>query len=402
MSQDTTGMAAAFATFVQQVQTQAASAGEYNEERLTAPTRKLLETAMHLLNINNLTIVDKTAVKTGFSAGAEVGVPDLSLYDQAGRLLLCVELKAPGKGSNPTKFTGGHDKRQWDRYKQLPNLIYTDGNSWSLWHSGKPSAHRITVCGDITTHRPTICVDSNDATRLFQQAFNWLPTPIDSSKQLALECAKYCRMLRQEVVDLPPGLLTSMSRDWRDYLFPDLEDAQFVDAYAQTVTFALLTAGSLGIELHINLDGNKYDRLNLLLHHIASELEQRRGLLGKALSLLTVDSEIRNRLSTYLEILLTVVGSVDWPKIRAADAGNSTGWLHFYEDFLAVYDPELRKLSGSYYTPAGIVEWMTRFTDTLLDSWLEVGDGYANSRVTVVDPATGTGTFPAWGFGPNR
>ena len=393
MSQVVTKIEKAFNAFVQEVRMQAESAGEYNEERLTAPTRDLLNTIKRLLGINNLTIVDKTTVKSGLSEGSAVGVPDLSLYDQAGRLVLCVELKAPGKGANPTQFTSNHDKSQWKRYRALPNLIYTDGNSWSLWHDGEPSTHQITVCDDITAHNPTLSVDSDEATHLFQQAFNWLPAPIRTTKQLALECAKYCKMLRHEAEHLPSGLLSSISRSWKKLLFPDLEDAQFIDAYAQTVTFALLTAGGLGIKLDIDIDDSEYDRLDLSLRHIATNLEQRRGLLGKALSLLTGDAKIRNQLSTYLEILLTIVRSVDWSKIRTSDNSSSTGWLHFYEDFLEAYDPELRKMSGSYYTPTGIVEWMTKFTDALLDSCLGMDSGYANGRVKVVDPATGTGTF---------
>ena len=37
-----------------------------------------------------------------------------------------IELKAPGHGVNPNRFRG-HDRRQWNNFKNLPNLIYTDG-----------------------------------------------------------------------------------------------------------------------------------------------------------------------------------------------------------------------------------------------------------------------------------
>ena len=224
-----------------------------------------------------------------------------------------------------------------------------------------------------------------------RQALTWQPARITSPQRLASECAKYCRMLRDAVSALPDDLLEHISADWRNLLFPDLSEAQFVDAYAQTVTFGLLTAGSLGIELSLDLDPAKCDRLNLLLYHISSELEKRRGLLGKSLNLLTVSAQIRNSLHAHLEVLLAVVGAVDWSNIRSAEA--NTDWLHFYEDFLALYDPALRKQSGSYYTPAGIVEWMTTFTDNLLESFLGADGGYSDEHVTVVDPALGTGTF---------
>ena len=48
-----------------------------------------------------------------------------------------IEVKAPGKGADPRQFDDTHDKEQWNKLKSLPNLIYTDGNSFSLWRDGK-------------------------------------------------------------------------------------------------------------------------------------------------------------------------------------------------------------------------------------------------------------------------
>lgn len=48
-----------------------------------------------------------------------------------------IEVKAPGKGADPRKFNDPHDKEQWDKLKSLPNLIYTDGNAFSLWRDGR-------------------------------------------------------------------------------------------------------------------------------------------------------------------------------------------------------------------------------------------------------------------------
>ena len=44
-----------------------------------------------------------------------------------------IELKAPGKGFDPRKFSDPHDKAQWLKFKALPNVLYTDGNGFSLW-----------------------------------------------------------------------------------------------------------------------------------------------------------------------------------------------------------------------------------------------------------------------------
>ena len=43
-----------------------------------------------------------------------------------------VEVKAPGKGADPRRFKDDHDRAQWDKLKSLPNILYTDGNGFSL------------------------------------------------------------------------------------------------------------------------------------------------------------------------------------------------------------------------------------------------------------------------------
>ena len=89
-----------------------------------------------------------------------------------------------------------------------------------------------------------------------------------------------------------------------------------------------------------------------------------------------------------VESLLSLLAATD--PVLLNDAGD---WLYFYEDFLAQYDPELRKESGSYYTPAELVKFMVRLTDEVLVTRLGQPSGFADEAVTVIDPAVGTGTF---------
>ncbi|GAB3356830.1 hypothetical protein [Modestobacter lapidis] len=42
-----------------------------------------------------------------------------------------IEVKKPGASVDPDSFTG-HNKRQWERQRDLPNLIYTNGTEWRL------------------------------------------------------------------------------------------------------------------------------------------------------------------------------------------------------------------------------------------------------------------------------
>jgi N-6 DNA Methylase len=97
-------------------------------------------------------------------------------------------------------------------------------------------------------------------------------------------------------------------------------------------------------------------------------------------------------LKTSLGTLTRVLEAVDWTKISKGDVD---AWLYFYEDFLEDYDNELRKRTGSYYTPPEVVNSMVRLVDEALrrTDLFDQPIGLASSDVTVADPAVGTGTF---------
>jgi len=75
--------------------------------------------------------------------------------------------------------------------------------------------------------------------------------------------------------------------------------------------------------------------------------------------------------------------------------------VHFYEDFLKEYDPELRKKMGAFYTPVPVVRFIVRTVDYLLEKDFGLASGLADTsklandihRVQILDPAVGTGTF---------
>ena len=68
-------------------------------------------------------------------------------------------------------------------------------------------------------------------------------------------------------------------------------------------------------------------------------------------------------------------------------------WLYFYEDFLAAYDPKLRRDAGAYYTPVEVVRAQVRLVDDVLVSRLRRPLGFADPGVVTLDPAAGTGTY---------
>ena len=62
-----------------------------------------------------------------------------------------VEIKAPGNGADPRKFTIPHDKEQGEKLRSLPNVLFTDGNAFSLWQEGELIGSVLTLEGDIQT-----------------------------------------------------------------------------------------------------------------------------------------------------------------------------------------------------------------------------------------------------------
>jgi hypothetical protein len=298
-----------------------------------------------------------------------------------GALVGFIEVKAPGKGADPRRFGDPHDRAQWDKLRQLPNLIYTDGNAFSLWRDGALQGAIVPLEGDVETSGAKLSAPPT-LVPLFADYFNWRPEPARSARQLADISARLCRLLRDEVSEqlaLGNLALNNLKVDWRALLFPEATDAEFADGYAQAVTFGLLVARARGISLDSGIE------------HAAQELRKANSLIGTALLLLT-DRENREALRTSIDTLTRVLDAVDWDTVSR---GDPDAWLYFYEDFLAVYDNALRKRTGSYYTPPEVVSAMTRLVDEALQSPERFSRplGLASADVTLADPAVGTGTF---------
>ncbi len=263
----------------------------------------------------------------------------------------------------------------------MPNLIYTDGNAFSLWRDGELIGKVIRLEGNVETSGAKLAAPSTLAS-VIDDFFQWKPIPPKTAKKLAEVCARLCRLLRDEVVEqmaLGNAGLTALAQDWRKLLFPQADDAQFADGYAQAVTFGLLVARSRDISL---LGG---------IEHAAHELRKSNSLIATALRLLTDDVTNQEALKTSLATLTRVLEEVNWHTISK---DKPEAWLYFYEDFLEVYDNKLRKQTGSYYTPPEVVFAMVNLVDEALRGTLfDRPAGFAAPDVIVADPAVGTGTF---------
>ncbi len=296
-----------------------------------------------------------------------------------------VELKAPGLGANPNRFSG-RNREQWKRFNSIPNLLYSDGNEWGLYRAGELVNKIVRLSGDVATDgkKAVAPEDAHDLERLLRDFLSWQPIiPTDRRGKIDLKgfatlLAPLCRMLREDVTDAlkdPQSPLVQLATDWRQLLFPDASADQFADGYAQTVTFALLLGRSEGAD-------------PLTLDSAEAALAAQHSLLSRALQVLT-DPGARAEMSASLDLLLRIIGVVP----PATMSGPKDPWLYFYEDFLAAYDPKLRKDAGVYYTPVEIVRAQVRLIDGLLTSRLGKPLGFADLGVVTLDPAAGTGTY---------
>jgi len=300
-----------------------------------------------------------------------LGRPDLGVKHR-GLLVGFVELKAPGKGADPGRFQNPHDRRQWENFKNLPNLIYTDGRDFALFRGGDA----------LLKVRLNAARDAAALEQLLLDFLHWKPQVPQNPEELARFLAPLTRFLREAVQEAvrtnPEGDLARLWQEWQQTLLPGADEETFADAYAQLMAYGFLLARTLD-------PGGE----PLSLERALELLEGQYGLLMEAL-FLSNHPRVLAEIRPAYDLLRRSIQAVDPQVFRGAKADP---WLYFYEDFLAVYDPNLRRDMGVYYTPAPVVGAMVRLTDAVLKQGFGFSLGLADKRVTLLDPATGTGTF---------
>lgn len=378
------------------------------EAQLTNPVATLLQDfgALHSMKV---VTVRETSLKTAGGGLVSEGLvrPDYAITVD-GVLTGYVELKAPGKNIDPASFTKkSHEYRQWQRLRNLPNLLYTNGTEWRLYRYGEPvltstGYDAVHMHGSFSGHGT---LSAPDALATFFLSFlRWVPAPIKSADQLVETLAPLAALLREEMLlglaaqektykadqakakkkgeedfVIPPPLV-GLRKDWRDTLAPSTSNEEFADSFAQTVVFSLVVALSENLDLSLETFST-----------MAGRLRSQHGLLGNALGLLTEHLDEKSSLYNALAVIVRVMDAASWADISG---GKSDVYLHLYEHFLKVYNPEQRKKTGSYYTPVEVVDQMVRLVDDALRTYLGKEHGLASEGVSVIDPAMGTGTYP--------
>ena len=311
---------------------------------------------------------------------------------------------------------GSKDDDQWRRYaSSLDNIILTDYTQFRFFRNGhkveeiriaEPTKGGLTPLPSNFAHLQSLLLDF--------AAFEG--QPIKSAKKLAEMMAHKAALMRdvffKAVTDEDDDAETTLQEQldaFKAVLVHDMDAAQFADVYAQTIAYGLFTA-----RLH-EATPKKFTRGEALT------LIPKSNPFLRQLFQYVAGSDLDTRVVWIVDALCEVFRYADLTEILK-DFGTATGKndpiLHFYETFLAEYDPRLRKARGVWYTPEPVVHFIVRAIDDVLKSHFHVKDGIADTtkitvkvdghakgkaikvdeevhKVQLLDVATGTGTFLA-------
>src|SRR5690554_6860669 len=208
--------------------------------------------------------------------------------------------------------------------------------------------------------------------------------------------------------------LREQKQAFKEILIHDITPRGFADVYAQTIAYGMFAA-----RLHD-------PTLKTFSRQEAAELIPKSNPFLRKLFGYIAGPDIDDRIKWIVENLAEIFLACNVEEILK-NYGKTTKMedpiIHFYETFLAEYDPKLRKARGVWYTPAPVVNFIVRAVDDILKTEFNLPQGLADTskttikvntqtadkrsatgykqmeqevhKVQILDPATGTGTFLA-------
>jgi hypothetical protein len=367
------------------------------ETALAPAFQQLLDGVIPLLDI----AAPLTVVPEYRNAG--VGRPDIALVRPGTFARAFVELKAPSKPADPTRWRA-HDKSQFERFKELPCWATSNFGEIRLLFRGEEQASAVVVpeqClnpdrDDARADRAVAAHDAAPFLRLVETLCRAAGNPPEArdAEHLAEMMAHSARLVRGIVRDRLAELhaegnerhaLLQVRQEFRDVLYAHPEaagynprdfDALFSAAFAQTLAFGLLLVR----------EATGQPVAEDAWEHMPGE----HPLMRTALRVLSLPEVVRD-VGVGFDVMTDTVNSFS-PQILEFEPDQRDPVLHLYEDFLKTFDPEQRDRFGVYYTPIEVVEYMVGALDRALRDNLQT-EGLSDPQVTILDPAVGTGTF---------
>jgi Type ISP C-terminal specificity domain/N-6 DNA Methylase len=212
---------------------------------------------------------------------------------------------------------------------------------------------------------------------------------IGGPKALAARLAGLARRARDALLlalerDAEGSTLRAELQAFRAILLHDLTHVELADMVAQTLCYGLFAArcnGGAAEQFTRARAADQAPRTSPFLRTIFARLAR---------------PDLDARLAGIIDEIMDLLRRIEIAEILG-EIGDRPGAgdpiVHFYEAFLAVYDPRMREARGVYSTPEPVVSYIVRSVDHLLQSHFDLARGLADRRVLILDPSTGTGTF---------
>ncbi len=307
------------------------------------------------------------------------------------------------------------NKAQQDRYlAALPNLIYTNALDWDFYRDGnlKGSVTIADISKGVTSRSDQYQTLENLLRDFVEQKPQTIIEPRDLAKRMAGKANLIKDVLRKTLADNEATELTAQYQAFKGNLIHDITTNDFADIYAETIAYGMLAA-----RLHDTT-------LDSFSRQEALELLPKSNPFLKSLFTYVAGQDLDERIVWIIDDLARVFQACDVARLMESFGkltGQSDPFLHFYETFLAAYNPAKRKARGVWYTPEPVVNFIVRAVDDVLKDEFGLPDGLADTsrvtvdwdttgkteggkpvtirkevhRVQILDPAVGTGTFLA-------
>ncbi|WP_424954986.1 type ISP restriction/modification enzyme [Helicobacter pylori] len=225
-----------------------------------------------------------------------------------------------------------------------------------------------------------------DLIELFKSFFNYEAAPITNAKDFANALSAPTRYLKDALIQYhEEQQVSSIFKNFKEYLYEELSFEDFSDALAQTLTYSLFLA-------KLN---HPFEKINL--DNVRSSIPKNFAVIREMADFLKKLDAIKE-IQWLLNEILSLINHVDMDSIVKDLNDDKDPYLHFYETFLSAYDPKLREKKGVYYTPDSVVKFIINALDSLLkthfkDAPLGLKSALDNENIKLLDFATGTGTF---------
>jgi type I restriction-modification system DNA methylase subunit len=332
----------------------------------------------------------KKVYVTSLPKKTEAGNPDFRVWDGKHSIVGYIEAKQPN-----TNLDDAEDTKQLERYiGTFPNLILTNFYEFRLYRNGQRIASVLLARPFIPAKLKTVppAERESEFIGLLEKFFEFSRPKKFTAETLAKELATLTRFLREEVIaeqlaeehSKGSGTLLGFYEAFRQHLIADLTHETFADLYAQTLTYGLFAARTRS--------ENGFNR-KLAYDLIPKTI----GILRDIFRFISLE-EPPPQLEWVVDDIAEVLAAADVKNILHIFFKEGKGAdpiFHFYETFLAHYNPEERERRGVYYTPEPVVSYIVRSLNILLKEKFGRADGFATPSVTVLDPAGGTLTFIA-------